>query len=63
MKRLRSFQTVRLKLAESRRLHAIGVFALFKVTDQIKYSINESLITLGYRTMDFDFEIKCLFGM
>ena len=29
------------------RLHAIGVFVFLKVTDQIKYTINESLSTLN----------------
>ena len=29
------------------RLHAIGVFVFLKVTDQIKCTINESLITLN----------------
>ena len=39
------FQTVKFKLSGS-RLFAWCIFFCFKVTDQIKYSINESLIIL-----------------
>ena len=41
----------------------LGYLFCLKITDQMKYSINESLIYYLYQTIDFGFKIKFLFGM
>ena len=63
MKCLRSIWDCKIQICRAKAICLLlGYLFCFKVTNQIKFSINVSLVS-WYRTMTLDFEIECLFGM